>query len=389
MTNRFVTRATASGHTTAVHIGGTLVHSAQDPHAEAEAIASILTSAEYKSLLVIGNGLGYLSGAVRRRGLKCVSIELFADINSLAAEVTGVAADKLCLSGEELISALDQYGLNAHILMSPYIMSLRAELSDDLRTLLEELQVTLQSQRAYKNLIDRNIEANRAQLPKLTRLCIQEQQSCKLAIAVGSGPTLDACMQTIIEWRDELLLVAASGAVPVLRKNGICPDWIVALEARESVVADLESAECESKVLVFPWTHPRAINDDRLTLIAANESDGICTGGGSTGLAAADFVAMLTSGAIFMIGMDMSDRKGEYSAGVARTTTNYTIGAAKFNVMRAAASRWICSLKKKAYHVVMPGGEQINGAHKLYPIEIATAFARQKNETPDSLEVHA
>ncbi|MBL0061219.1 MAG: DUF115 domain-containing protein [bacterium] len=388
MTNRFTTRTTPSGHVTALHNCGTLIHSAQDPLAEAEAIASLLAPEEHELFVVIGNGLGYLSRALSRRSLKCVTIELFADLFELSLETNCNAADKLCGNSEELMTILGQYGYGANIVILPYIMSLRSELSNDLRSLVEELQVTLQSQRVYKCMIDRNIETNRAQFSMLERLYIQEQQSCKLAIAVGSGPTLDACMQILAERRDELLLVAASGAVPVLSKNGIRPDWIVAMEARNSIVTDLEMADHASKVLVFPWTHPSVLNDDCLTLVAANESDGICTSGGSTGLAATDFVSMLTPGAIFMIGMDMCDSQGEYSAGVARTTANGTIGASKFNIMRAAASRWACLQDKRVYHMVMPGGAQISGAHKLYPMELATALQRESNEIPEHLEAH-
>ncbi len=389
MTNRFMARATPHGHFTAVHNSGTLIHSAQDPGAEAEAIASLLASAEYEQSLVIGNGLGYLSSALRRRDMRCVTVELFMELNQLASKTTGNVADRFCKNSNELLTVLEQYGSGVNIIVSPYIMSLRSELSNDLRVLVEELQVVLQSQRVYKSLIDRNSEKNLAQLSLLPRLCLHEQKSQKLAIAVGSGPTLDASMRTLDEWRDELLVVAASGAVPVLYKNGIRPDWIVAMEARESVVADLELADAQSKVLVFPWTHPEVVNDDRLPRVTASGADGICTNGGSTGLAAADFAAMLTPNAIFMIGMDMSDGNGEYSAGVVRTTANGTIGAAKFSVMRAAAGRWASLQDKKVYHMVMPGGEQIRGTHRLYPIEFATALTREKNESPEYSEAHA
>ncbi len=389
MKARFTLFDTTSGHTSAVHNSGTLVHSAQDPVAEAKAIATLLLTDNVRKILILGNGLGYLRTALTDLGVNCHTVELFEELNTLAFESNRFAADTFCSNAEELQSVLKQRGSEAHLVVAPYVMSLRSELPRDVRLLVEELQVTLQSQHVYKSIIDRNIRANVAMLHELPKLSDIEIGTNKLAIAIGSGPTLDACMPALVEWREQLVLIAASGAVPVLSNNGIQPDWIVAMEARDGVVIDLESAHDRSTVLVFPWTHPSVMSDARFKRVVASEADKIFTSGGATGLAAADFATKLTAGAVFMVGMDMSDSEGEYSGGSSRVTANRKLGAAKFNVMREAAAKWAQVQRQSIYHVVMPGQSEVDGAHKLYPMELATAFAREQNYIPVYVEAHA
>lgn len=388
--NRFELHTTASGQLTAMHSGGVLIHSAEDPISEAEAIASLIGNVPGKHILLIGNGLGYLSSALRSRGVACTSIELFPELHLYAALESGCGADKVCITADEISEALSSCIAEPEIMISPYVIALRGELQLGLRKLIDELHVTLQSQRVYKTLIDFNVEANQTLLSFLPQLDIDTEKSRKHAVVVGSGPTLEACIRTIAEYRENILLFAASGAVPVLARHGLNADWVVALEARDSILPDLEHAPDNSSILIFPWTHPQVVSNVRFARIVATEDHRLFTNGGSTGLAALDFAAKLTEGTMFMIGMDMSDRRGEYSNGVERETANSTIGAAKFGVMRTAAASWIryhCS--RKVFHMVMPGDDEVEGAYKLYPIELTTAFAREQSIVTELVGLHA
>lgn len=388
--NRFELQTTASGQLTAMHCGGALVHSAEDPLSEAEAIATLMSKESEKRILLIGNGLGYLSCALRNRGIECTSIELFPELHLYAALESGRGADEVCVSAKEFSEALSSCISGTELIIAPYVIALRGELKLELRRIIDELHVKLQSQRVYKTLIDFNIATNRMLLSSLPQLETDAEKSRKHAVVAGSGPTLEACIRTVAEYRENILLFAASGAVPVLARHGLNADWIIALEARDTILPDLEHAPDNCSILIFPWTHPQVVNNTRFRRIVATEDHRLFTNSGSTGLAALDFAAKLTEGTMFMIGMDMSDRRGEYSRGVERETANSTIGAVKFGVMRTAAASWIRQhSSRKVFHMVMPGDDQVEGAYKLYPIELTTAFARERSIVTELVGLHA
>jgi hypothetical protein len=166
--------------------------------------------------------------------------------------------------------------------------------------------------------------------------------------------------------------------VPALRRANIEADWIIAMEARDAVVRDLEAAPDGANVIVFPWAHPSVVRQNRFDRYLATEEFGLKTSGGSTGLAAADFVLKMSSGSVFMVGMDMSDRSGEYSHGAERESANISLRAPKFNVMRNAASQWARRYShRRIYHMTMPGDETISGALAIYPVELDTELARE------------
>ncbi len=379
--SEFITKISTSGVETAYHrTSGVLVHSDIDPLSEALSSARMLCQQNTKSVLLIGHGFGYLYDALRRFGVECTSIELFAGLHSLAGKAKSTQQTKLILSRDSLAATVRMSAPDARIIIASYIMALRRELSEDLADYLDLLHVMQQSQQVYAPTIQYNVQRNLPHLNELTRFVAADHASEKFAIAIGAGPTLSMCLDTLKEWRQHIILVSASGASSILSGHGLVPDWIIAMEARNTIVRDMDSTEKDSKVLVFPWTHPDVLNNTYFNRVLANDSDYFATDGGSSGLVAADLCARISSSAIFMLGMDMSDTRGEYSEGGNRTTANVPLHSPKFSVMRAAVCEWRQKLaSREVYHIVTPGTPEVAGTIRLYPAELSIALARCRN----------
>ncbi|MCB1059334.1 MAG: DUF115 domain-containing protein [Calditrichaeota bacterium] len=358
---------------------GVLLHSGVDPLAEAESVAVALAQQQVQRVLCIGHGLGYVPQALKAVGIACHSVEVFPELIDAESGNTGTRCDAFAKSDHDLKSIVAGMPPQTRIIILPYVLSLRDKLPQSLADYISFIHVTQQSQQLYRDLINRNIVVNGDELESMKPLSFKKCKSNKIGVALGAGPTLSAAISTLTERRSELCLVAASGAVPALSKHGINADWIVAMEARETTERDLETAADGSKVIFFPWTDPAALRQKRLDRYLAVEELGLETSGGSTGLAAADFCSKITRGALFMIGMDMSDKSGEYAQGSQRESANINLRVPKFNFMRSAASQWATRNGERfLYHMVMPGDDEVRGFKRLYPVEFETELSREQ-----------
>lgn len=375
--NTFALRKAQNDCFTAYHIAtNVLIHSSVDPIAEAKAV---LKQSESTSgdVLLIGNGLGYVSTELEKAGRLHKVVELFAGLSNLCGDYGTRAADYRCFTADELSSVLTSCPNSVQIVISPYINALRNELDVELRKLVCDLLVTLQSQKVYRPLVDSNIRVNRRHFESLEHFEKLHFDDDKILVAVGSAPSLDASLETLRDYRERIVLAAASGALPILSQYGLNPDFAVAMEARDSVIGDCEFASEGLAIVVFPWTHPAVLSETHFQLLRANETDNIYTGGGSTGIATADIAVRLCAGPLFLVGMDMTDSSGEYSARANRVSANLRLGAPKFSVMRCAATEWVGRIQRTIYHMTMPGTEPILGARKVYPMELRTSFDRE------------
>lgn len=358
---------------------GLLIHSAVDPIAEARVIAARVAVEGVTEVTIIGCGLGYLERELQAHGIAVVPVEIHPDMYSLRTKLR--AEDKVGMKGSNyrlLDSAVELRNLIAKqhsksvIHMSPYATALADELPVALAAELLAHKVLSASRSLYRPFISNNVLFNEEATRKLPRLQMSGRTCSRIALAIGAGPSLNECIETIKSARDNLLIVAASGAVPVLRANGISPDWTIALEARMSLARDIEELVDCSNVVAFPWSMPQIFADDRLNVYLADEQSGLETSGGTSGLTAADFSFKVTRGNVYLLGMDLSDTNGAYAEGAFRTHSEFQKEAPKFASMRTAFEAWLRDHRE--HRVIQVLGDHIaplNGVRAISPQRFA------------------
>lgn len=374
--SEFVVKLSYSGHANAVHKpSGVSVHSAVDPLREAHCVAELLAR-QHGSVLLVGNGLGYLANELKKREALSACVEVFGTLATLC-KVHGVFRDQLlCETRDSMTRVFSTFLPGSRLIVMPYVRTLAPFLDTGLRECLNTAHVRAVSREVYDPIVSKNISENERLITSVKQLDFAEFCSPRIPVAVGSSPSLSVSIECLREFRSELTIVAASGAIPVLRQFGLNADFIVAMEARSTVLVDLEFANGSEWTIVFPWTHPQVLRNLKLPLLMVSQDQNIFTQGGASGLAAADIASRLGPAPIYLIGMDMSDSFGEYSKGVARTSANFSLSAPKFDFMRNSARAWAQNSGKQFKHVVMPGTERIHGFDQIYPVELRTAFER-------------
>ncbi len=327
---------------------GLLIHSAVDPIAEARVIAAKFAVAGVTEVTIIGSGLGYLERELQAHGIAFTPVEIHPDMYSLRTKLTAgdqVSTRKnnyrLLESAHELRSLITKQHSQSVIHISPYATALADELPAALAAELLAHKVLTASRSLYRPLISNNVLLNEEATRKLPQLQMSGRTCSRIALAIGAGPSLNNCINTIKLARESLMIVAASGAVPVLCANGLSPDWTIALEARENLIQDIEELEDDAKVVVFPWSMPKVFESRRLKVYLADEQTGLETSGGTSGLTAADFAFKVTRGNVYLLGMDLSDANGAYAEGAFRANSEIQKEAPKFASMRTAFEEWL------------------------------------------------
>ncbi len=152
------------------------------------------------------------------------------------------------------------------------------------------------------------------------------------AVVVAAGPSLNRSIEFIRSIRGRALIVAVDTAYGVLKKNGITPDFTVAVDPQPVNARYFEGSCPESTVLVAdPTVHPsvfRLFGGRYVTTgIAFNllkwiESEagehGEITNGGSVSTNAYDFARRLGCSPVVMVGQDLS-----FSDGLAHARGSY------------------------------------------------------------------
>jgi len=362
-----------------------LVHSAANPTKEAADAATSLLRNTSAQFTLIGVGLGYLAAELARQGRLHKCYEPFAELQRYAGQcgILNGAVHEV-QNGDALAADFRQIDCTqcGEIVVAPYVRALSDHLATDVREAVNRLQVANQSRKFYAPLIERNMRLNVSRWSALRQLQSEFSRSDKPAIAIGAGPSLDRCMDVIHGNREKFLLIAASGAMPALSAAMIQPDWTVALEARETLAGDLVFAAPSQKTVVFPWTHPAAFNNRELQLYGADEN-AIVTSGGTSAITAADLALKLTSGPLFLIGIELTNSHGSYANSANRLSADTRTPAPKFEIMRTALQEWAqANCGREITHVLPDGVVPVHGIRHASIrdfVKLVSAMKREYN----------
>lgn len=383
--NKFELFASESGDLTARH-GDTriLVHSAANPAKEAADVAASLMQNSSANFILIGVGLGYLARELVRHNRLHACYEPFPELQQHAKTGWSAAQNGMEVKGVGdlmLDFANTEIARTTEIVIAPYVRALSSLLDPQLRKTINGRQVVGQSRKLYAPLIERNMRLNESKWKTIPRLEPMLIQCDKPAIAIGAAPSLDFCLDAIRTYREQFLIVAASGALPVLSAANIIPDWVVALEARETVSDDLEFAAEGQRVIVFTWTHPSVLEKAAVRLHSADEGI-LCTDSGTSALTAADLVLRLSSGTLYLVGMELSNTNGDYANGVNRQSSDECLPAPKFEVMRAALLKWTLANRNRNILHVLP--DNVAPVHGINHVSINDFIGSASSSNCDS-----
>ncbi|MBK6766381.1 MAG: DUF115 domain-containing protein [bacterium] len=352
---------------------GVLIHSAVDPISEARTIAAQILISDPKRAVIIGCGLGYLEHELSSRGVDVTALEVHPEVFQLRHELRhllhagNTEPAMLCEDSKEMRAHLATSRRRA-LYIAPYVSALADELPRGIASEILAARVMDSSRAVYKPLIEANERRNALFLDRLPIVTVRGRKSNRLAIAVGAGPSAERCIDAICAAREHILIVAASGAVPVLASHGITPDWTIALEARDSLGRDIDHLSDGAKVIAFPWSDREVFLNARLNCYLADESSDLVTGGGTSALTAADFAFKITRGNVYLVGMDLTNMQGTYASGALRSFVNGSADAPKFAMMRSAFVEWSRDHRQhRVFHVISPGVTPLAGLRAVTP----------------------
>jgi hypothetical protein len=376
---------------------GILLHSRIDPVSEALDVAQANIQLNADATVIIGGGLGYLAEAVSRI-MGCDHpvwvLEFDAAVYALAHEVrpdaeyfTNDAIRIVCSSASgSLMDRVSMIPNQANVIVSPYLLRLIEHEKYPLSNLLH----IMRSERASKDLYEPLLAAHAIQTREF-RSRLQSVREIQLpagitVIVTGAGPSLDACLPFILNHRKDVVLIAASGSVPVLQNGNIEPDWVIALEAKDTVVQDVKSLTAESTLVVFPSTHPAVFNGGPVHYMSGgSETEDILeTRGGSSVIPALSLALKNSTAPVLLIGVDLGHQNGHYAHAAKReqaagpSTNGFP---PKYASMRAGLERVIAaskSAKGRVFHV-LEHGNPLNSAVKLSPQDLSQQFNKFLN----------
>jgi hypothetical protein len=383
-----------SGDATAVHLpSNNLIHSAVDPVREAIDIVSAGNHTIRDLCVVVGGGLGFVPEALLRSGAaKSVLViepdpALFqlgrhirpdAEYYSSPAIRTAFATTSASLSWQ-----LREIPKSAGLLIAPYLLRIACADGHPLANAMRIVRAEQTSRFVYDPIVAGHELVNRNALANLPSV-FEGMPLDKPALVIGAGPSLDRCVDVIRESRQTCTIIAASGAVPALLKAGVVPDWTVALEAKDAVLADVAELPVNASVIVFPATHPNVLKNDKHKLWSASDSEGnvLSTRGGSSIIPALDFALRVSSREVILIGVDLGYQAGQYARGTIRDNkTAKAVGEVppKFLSMRVGVERLIEDERGNGmvvYHV-MDRGVLLKGTRHLLSDRLSEVLNRK------------
>lgn len=280
-------------------------------------------------VLLIGCGLGYLAKALYaacRKETKLCLVEPDPELAALA-EANGYTSRKLpnvhCIVTGQLrvlsaeISALPT---ETHVIVAPYLRRLSRARSDPWSKYLHALSVELASAQVYNPLLAVTQCTNQDQLKILPSWNMLDLTAKRSVAVVGAGPSLDPCIQTLRAKRDDFTIIAASGACPALLSRNIVPDFVIALEALDTVLTDLNDLPASVPLIVFASTNSQVLIQHRNCFVGNPDgSPKLESRGGSSIIPALSLALKLVADSVFMIGVDLGAGSVPYANGVQRT----------------------------------------------------------------------
>jgi hypothetical protein len=374
----FVIFPSRCGLPTAVHVPSrTLIHSRVDPQREAEEIVGAEDLPPAALTILFGGGLGYLAEAivsVRGPDHNVLVLEPDSALHALGRRhragtpyfTSPNIQTVLIPTGAALLSRCRDVPGDAAVIISPYALRLASRDRHPLSGYLQILRAERASRYVYESLVSAHLGASSAilsTLPKAVSVRLPDQRP---VIVAGAGPSLDACAAHLREHRGQCVMVAASGAVPALLANGLEPDWVIALEAREAILDDLLDLPASSNVIVFPATHPAvySTNPSRLFCGGGCGDEGLETRGGTSVIPALDFAMRVSGSDVVMVGVDLGNQRGTYARHAKRETDVALPDAPRVINARPISGRCI-------YHV-LEAGQPLSGTRLAKPADLPT-----------------
>ncbi len=375
-----------SGEPTALHVPtGVLLHSRIDPAAEARDISQQHGSTDTGHTVILGGGLGYLPEAVlascgETHTVTVIEpdVALYQLARAHRPSAPYFTSPQVRIIRAATLSAVTNFSRelpgDATLLIAPYLLRLAQHEHTAFAGFLHILRAEQASRSAYESVLPVHEAANSARLTALPRAVSVRLAANKPIIVVGAGPSLDACTDFLRIARESVTIVAASGAVPPLQAMKISPDWIIALEGRDTVLADLADVPASARVIVFPATHPAAIARADLALYSGEALE---TRGGSSAIPALDFALSVSSLSVpvALVGLDLGHQNGAYARAANREINDDHGGSAmppKFLSMRAGLERILGlprALNRRVFHV-LDGGLPLRGTEMLHPASL-------------------
>ncbi|HEY3295781.1 MAG TPA: 6-hydroxymethylpterin diphosphokinase MptE-like protein [bacterium] len=385
------------GLPSAMHVPtDTLIHSRVNPEREAADIADAHSNPAASSTVIIGGGLGYLAEAVsqlRGAGHPVHVIEPHREVLYLARASRGYCAyltsERIhvhcAVTRTGLSATLRDLPADAAVIVAPYLLRLSEQADFPLGGLLRIVRAEIASSAVYNPLLAAQSGVFDRVLANLPSVFAARLSGSKTSIVAGAGPNLTECLPALAAQRSGITLIAASGAVPALLNARLTPDWVFALEAKDTVIKDLEGLPLGTRVVVFPSTHPAIIGGNRFSLIAGASAGapGLETRGGSSVIPALDFALCSGSSDVVLIGVDLGNQNGTYAAGSARSNAVSEFRNAeppKFLSMRAGLERVLHERQhpSRAIYHVLRQGRTLCGTERISP-ERARVLLHQRS----------
>ena len=184
----------------------------------------------------------------------------------------------------------------------------------------------------FSNLWLSNFNANRSFIQRSPSVqALRNKFQGKPAVLVGAGPSLDKTIHYIPWVKDKAVLIASDAALKPLRKHGVIPDFVMALDPQEDIAKFLTGVSHRGSILVAPTiVHPRILDLWEGTILFYNKfapdipalvqiqkespKVGILTPGGSVLSVAYGLGFQMGASPIIFVGQDLSyDKKNIYS----------------------------------------------------------------------------
>ncbi|MCR5290687.1 MAG: DUF115 domain-containing protein [Treponema sp.] len=205
------------------------------------------------------------------------------------------------------------------------------QIQDTITDVLKEISADYSVQSHFGNIWQRNILSNLRLCEKITPFVpINEQVKGKKAIVIAAGPTLDAQIATLKQYRDNYYLLATDTAFDALMQQQIIPDVVVSIDGQMISHCHYMGSLAKQTLFVFDITANTAavrhiyeqgcklffVTSGHPLVSYAEQVTGfkfmhIHAGSGTVTIAAADFAHQIGCTDISCIGADFSYPNGK------------------------------------------------------------------------------
>jgi len=320
---------TARSGAPSLRINGATLHSSYDPEREAQRfVEESLGSESPSTILVLGEGLGYIAAAAARQHPEATilviiySAEIFHATNRASQGVWHSGADvdiKAFLRAH--LGELEIEGLR--VVEWPVSQRLFPEMSrtvnEAVRQVVQEMNGSFVTTVGAGRLWIRNAVANFIALesPLVGRPCAPNRP----IVIVAPGPTLERAAHSLVANRDRFDLWALPSSCVFLKETGLVPDLVVMTDPGFYSIHHLQFAPTPCP-LAMPLSAARGAWDlpfrpyllcqpdlvEKAFLHAAGIAAPVIAPHGTVAATALDLALMATEAPVIMAGLDMSMR---------------------------------------------------------------------------------